>query len=219
MGEMIDLKTTKAYLSKPEGSGPFPALIVLQEWWGLNENIKEIVDRFAKEGFLALAPDLYRGTVAQNKVEAQSLVDNLSLEAGLLICLEAVDYLKSVGVKKIGVTGFCMGGKYALYLASKSPEISACVPFYGHVPQPPQNLEGIKCPVLGNYAQADDGISAEEVQLLKDTLTKYGVEHEIIVYRGAHHSFMNDQGENYNPAVAKQAWYKTINFLKKYLTQ
>lgn len=217
---MIDLKTTKGYLSKPSGNGPFPAIIVLQEWWGLNDNIKEIVDRFAKEGFLALAPDLYRGTVAQNKVEAQSLVDNLSLEAGLLICLEAVDYLKTSGLAgKIGVTGFCMGGKYALFLASKSTEISACAPFYGHVPQPPQNLEGIKCPVLGNYAQADDGIKPEEVQLLKDTLTKYGVDHEIIIYPGAHHSFMNDKGENYNPEIAKQAWDKTISFFKKHLNQ
>lgn len=218
-GQMVDLKTTKAYLIKPEGSGQWPAIIVIHEWWGLNENIKEISDRFAKEGFLALAVDLYKNHVATSKEEAQKLVDNLSLEDGLQICLEAVGYLKSRGdVGKIGVTGFCMGGKYTLALAGYSPEMSACVPFYGHVPQPvDQYLAELKCPVLGHYAELDDGIPPAEVQLLKATLTKNGLEHEIIIYPGAHHAFMNDRGDRYNPEAAKQAWERTIKFLEKKL--
>ena len=131
MGNLIDLKTTTGYLSVPKGSGPHPGIIVIQEWWGLNDNIKELTDNFAREGFTGLAVDLYKGHVAKDKTEAQQLVDNLSLEAGLEMCLEAVDYLKSTGeVSKIGVTGFCMGGKYALLLAGKSSNISGCVPFY-----------------------------------------------------------------------------------------
>jgi carboxymethylenebutenolidase len=218
-GQMIDLKTTKAYIAEPEGSGSHPAIIIFQEWWGLNDNIKGIADRFTKEGFLSLAVDLYKGQVAKDKEEAQQLVDNLCLEEGLKMSLEALEYLKSrQDVGKIAVTGFCMGGKYALLLAGASEDITACVPFYGHVPQPAdEKLKGIKAAVLGHYAEKDDGISPDEVQLLKDTLTKCGVEHEIIVYEGAHHGFMNDTKPNFNPEAAKLAWSRTIEFLNKHI--
>lgn len=226
MSEVVNLKSTGAYLARPEGNGPFPAVIVIQEWWGLNDNIKEITDKFASEGFLGLAVDLYKGHVAASKEEAQAMVDNLTLEAGLQMCLEAVDYLKSRNdVGKIGVTGFCMGGKYTLLLAGHSSEIAACVPFYGHVPfdyaqgkpSADEHLKGVKCPVLGHYAELDDGIPPTEVQLLKDTLTKYGVDHEIITYPGAHHAFMNDRGDRYDPGSAAKAWEKTMAFFKKNL--
>lgn len=218
MGQLIDLKTTKAYLAEPKSNGLHPAIIVIHEWWGLNENIKELSDNFAKEGFLGLAVDLYKGHVAKDKIEAQKLVDNLGLEAGLEMCLEAVEYLKTREVSKIAVTGFCMGGKYALLLAGHSPEISACVPFYGHVPQPAdEHLKGIKCPVLGHYAKLDDGIKPEEVKLLKDTLDTYGVDYEIIMYPESHHGFMNDKNEFYNLQTAQLAWDRTIKFLKEKL--
>lgn len=218
MGEMVDLKTTEAYLAKPEGTVFWPAIIVIHEWWGLNDNIKDLTNRFAKEGFLAIAPDLYQGYVATTPQDAQKRVDQLSLEDGLKLCLEAVDYLKSRNdVGKIGVTGFCMGGKYALLLASNLAEISVAAPFYGHVPKPPEQLVNIKCPVLGHYGAEDDGIPPEEVELLKDMLTKSGTQYEIIVYEGAGHAFMNDTRDSYRPEVAKKAWEKTIKFFKKNL--
>lgn len=220
MGEMVELKSFKAYLSKPKGQGLFPAVIVIHEWWGLNENIKQITDRFAKEGFIALAVDLFKGKIASSAQEAQKMVDDLDSEEALANLLEASEYLHSTKINpdvgKAGVTGFCMGGKYALLLGSIDPSISAVAPFYGHVPNN-LALDESDPPVLGQYGAEDDGIPLSEVEELEKILAEAGVEHELIVYPGVGHAFMNDTNPHFKKDIAEKAWKRVIEFFQKNL--
>jgi len=214
MGKELTLKTAKAYLS---GEGN-KAIIVLHEWWGLVPHIKDITDRFAKEGFLAIAPDLYDGKTADNPNDAGALMQHLfsDLSKAEEIIKETIDYLKSQGAKKIGITGFCCGGTLTWYFGKYA---DALVPFYALYQLAPIDFSSIKAPVLAIHAEKDEFVPLSDVEKAKEECKKHGIKAEFIVYPGVNHAFLNDtRPEVYNEKAAKDAWEKAVNFFKKHLS-
>jgi carboxymethylenebutenolidase len=211
------------YLAKPE-SGTGPGLVVIQEWWGLDDHIGDIVDRFAKEGFVALAPDLFGGKVAHDTDEAGALMEQLPADRAARDLGGAVDYLladESVTSSKIGAVGFCMGGGFVLQLAAQQGDkIGAAVPFYGVGAGVPDEFSGITAPVQGHYGEQDgfypvDQAREQEQQMRRET--KGDVE---FFYYPAGHAFHNDKDRmgTYDAGSAKLAWERTVAFLKANLT-
>lgn len=216
--------TVRAYMVQPQAKGPRPALIVVQEWWGLNDHMKDVARRYAREGYLAIAPDLYSrlgNKITADPNEAGKLMNTLKQEDGLKDLNATVKYLKTVpGVDaaKIGVTGFCMGGSYALMLPCVNREIKAAVPFYGQVPSPDTPLQNLACPVLYIYGEDDGWITKADVQRLAAALKKHNKPGEIKTYPGASHAFFNDTRKDvYKPAEAKDAWTRALAFFKQHL--
>ena len=223
MGEMVTFPSNgseaSGYLATPPGGGP--GLVVIQEWWGLNDNIKEIAERFAAEGFLALAPDLYHGEITSAPDDARRLAMQLQLAEAARDMSGAVDYLTSrAGLDSVGVVGFCMGGGLALALAAHRPKaVAAAVPFYG-IPRNADDLDwsGMTAAVQGQYAELDQGIPPERARALADHLQKLGKEVEIFVYPGAHHGFFNDSNPRvHHPQAAALAWTRALEFLRRRL--
>ncbi len=219
-----DGATIRAYLVGPQGKGPRPAILVVQEWWGLNEHVKDIARRYAGEGYIALAPDLYSrlgNTVTTDPTEAGKLMGLLKQEDGLKDLQASLAYLRSVpevNQGTIGVTGFCMGGSYALMLPCVTDQIKAAVPFYGQVPNPDAPLQKLACPVLYIYGEEDGWITKADVQRLAVALKKYNKPGEIKTYPGAPHAFFNDTRRDvYKAAEAKDAWGRALAFFKQHL--
>jgi carboxymethylenebutenolidase len=191
------------YLSKPQ-SGKGPGIIVIQEWWGLVNHIKNLADRFAAEGFVALAPDLFAGKVATERI--------LSLAMARLLDDEATTSAS------VGVIGFCMGGQLALFAASANPSVTACVDFYGIHPNVHPAYSNLVGPVLGIFAEHDDYASAEAVTSLSAELDAHKKAHEFITYPGTKHAFFNDsRGEVYNPKASKDAWARVLKFFREHV--
>jgi Dienelactone hydrolase and related enzymes len=213
-----------AYVAAPVTKEQRPAMIIVQEWWGLNDHIKDIAKRFAGEGYVAIAPDLYSRlghAVTTDSNEAGDLMNRLSQEDGLKDLRATLLYLKTVpevDAARIGVTGFCMGGFYALMLPCLTGDIKAAVPFYGQVPNPDTPLQNLGCPVLYIYGEDDGWITKADVQRLATALKKYKKPGEVKTYPGATHAFFNDtRKEVYKPAEAKDAWARTLAFFKEHL--
>ncbi|HEY8301163.1 MAG TPA: dienelactone hydrolase family protein [Jatrophihabitans sp.] len=207
------------YLAKPE-SGSGPGLVVIQEWWGLDDHMADIVDRFAAEGFVALAPDLFGGRVAHDADEAGKLMQQLPVDQAARDLGGAVDFLladDSVTSSKVGAVGFCMGGGFVLQLAAQQGDkIGAAVPFYGVGPGVPQEYNGITAPIQGHYGEQDafypvDQAREQEQQLRAQT----GADVEFFYYP-AGHAFHNDKDKmgTYDEQSARQAWQRTVEFLK-----
>jgi carboxymethylenebutenolidase len=206
------------YLAKPE-SGSGPGLVVIQEWWGLDDHIADIVDRFAAEGFVALAPDLYGGKVAHDTDEAGKYMEELPAEQAARDLAGTVDYLLAdpdVTSGTIGAVGFCMGGGFVLQLAAQQGDkIGAAVPFYGVGQGVPDQYRGLTAPVQGHYGESDGFYpvdqAREQEQQIRD---EAGVEVEFFYYP-AGHAFHNDQDKmgTYNPEAAQQAWQRSVQFL------
>ncbi|MFM8541617.1 MAG: dienelactone hydrolase family protein [Nitrospira sp.] len=216
----------RAYLVGEQGGVMRPAIIVVQEWWGLNEHIKDVARRYAQQGYVVIAPDLYSrfgNTVVPNgnSDEAGRLMSALKQEDGLKDLKATVAYLKTVpevDAARIGVTGFCMGGSYALMLACVSRDIKAAVPFYGQVPSPDAALQNLAAPVLYIYGEEDGWITKTDVQRLAGALKKYNKVGEIKTYPGAPHAFFNDtRTDVFRPAEAQDAWERSIVFFQKHL--
>jgi carboxymethylenebutenolidase len=209
-----DGRTARGYLVEPEGKGPFPALIVVHEWWGLNDHIKDIAGRFAAQGYVTLAPDLYDGKVTKDSAQAGELMQRLDQERTLQTLNGAVSFLKSqptVNPDKIGATGFCMGGTFALLLA-QNPDVKATAPFYGDVP-PDEVIKNLTAPVLFIGADNDPWITMEKMERLRTGLRKFGKEGEVKIYNGVGHAFFNDtRPEAYDPAAAHDAWERVLEF-------
>ncbi|WP_447598559.1 dienelactone hydrolase family protein [Nitrospira sp. Nam80] len=228
-GEMVQYSsentTVKAYLVAPPGKEKRPAVIVIQEWWGLTDLIKDVAQRFAREGYVAIAPDLYSrlgNRVATDSSEAAQLMNKLRQEDGLKDLNATVTYLKTLpGVEagKIGVTGFCMGGSYALMLPCINPSIKAAAPFYGWVPNPDTPIQNLACPVLYFYGEEDGFVPKADVQRLAAALKKYNKPGEIKTYSGAGHAFFRDTDPSvYKPAEARDAWNRTLAFFRQHMT-
>ena len=212
--------TTEGYLAKP-GSGKGRGVVVLQEWWGLVPHIEDIANRFAAEGFVALAPDLYHGEKATGPDQAGKLMMALDIERSEKDLAGAIDYLKAqpgVTGSTVGTVGFCMGGALSLFAASKNPEVGACVVFYGGHPNVKPDLPALKAPVLGLWAGKDGFVTPEVVAVLEKQLAELGKPHEFHTYPNAQHAFFNDtRPEVYDPAAAKDAWTRTIEFFRRAL--
>jgi carboxymethylenebutenolidase len=211
-------RPTRGYLAVPAGDGPWPGVVVIQEWWGLNAHIRDIADRFAREGFVALAPDLYYGEIAEEPDEARKLAMALEYPDALQVIQSAVNYLIAddrVMPKKIGVIGFCMGGGLAWHGAARLEGIGASAPCYGGGPEmTPEEAAAIRVPVLAIYGELDKGVSPEVARRRAALMEAAGVQHESIIYPNAQHAFMNDQRPVYNPEAAEDAWRRIVVFFR-----
>jgi carboxymethylenebutenolidase len=222
MGEIVTFAsnggTASGYLATPEGGGGIP-LVVIQEWWGLVPHIQDVCDRFAAEGFAALAPDLYGGESTTEPDEAGKLMMALNVEQAAKDMSGAVDELRRVtGRDAVGVTGFCMGGGLALVAACHRPDaIAACVPFYGLIPWPSAQPDwtAMRAAVLGHYAEKDGFFGPEQAAGLQEALTGAGVDADVHVHPGVDHAFFNDtRPEVYDAAESAKAWDETLAFLR-----
>jgi carboxymethylenebutenolidase len=225
MGEIVEFRsnggTCPGYLATSE-SGEGPGLIVIQEWWGLVPHITDVADRFAAEGFVALAPDLYRGEAASEPDGAGKLMMGLNLEQAAKDLSGAVDLLlERTGRGAVGVTGFCMGGGLALYLATLRPDaVSACVPWYGVIPWPSAQPDWsqLQAAVLGHYAQLDGFFGPDAARGLEQQLRDLGKDAHMEIYEGCDHAFFNDtRPDVYQPEAAALAWERTLAFLRAHL--
>jgi carboxymethylenebutenolidase len=225
MGEMVEFAsnggTAEGYLAVPEtGSGP--GVLVIQEYWGLVPHIKDVADRFAAEGFVALAPDLYRGATATEPDEAGKLMMAMNLEQAAKDLSGAVTLLQErSGRNEIGVVGFCMGGGLALVLGTLRPDaVKAVVPFYGVIPWPSAQPDWSKleAAVQGHYAALDDYFTPAKAQELEKTLKDLGKDVEIFVYPDVDHAFFNDtRPEVHSAETANTAWQRTLEHFRQTL--
>ena len=221
MGEIIEFAsnggTATGYLAAPP-SGTGVPLVVIQEWWGLVPHITDVCDRFAAEGLLALAPDLYRGESTTEPDEAGKLMMALNMAQAAKDLSGAVDEVSvRSGGDFVGITGFCMGGGLALVAATQRPDkIKACVPWYGLIPWPDAqpDWDRLDAAVLGHYAENDGFFSPAAAQELADDLRSRGKDAEIVIHPGVDHAFFNDtRPEVYNAEHAGLAWQQTVGFL------
>lgn len=223
-GQMIEFEsnggTARGYLSAPE-SGKGPGVVVIQEWWGLVPHIKDVADRFAAEGFVALAPDLYHGDVAKSPDEAGKMMMALNIEQTEKDLRGAVRYLldhEATTGDNVGTVGFCMGGALSLFGASKNPQVGACVVFYGIHPKVKPDFENLRAPVLGIFAEKDGFVTPDVVRALEDTIRGRGKSIETHTYPGTDHAFFNDtRPEVYDADAAADAWRRTLAFLRAHL--
>ena len=221
--EAVKYGDASGYLALPAAGGEAkkPALIVIQEWWGVDDWLREQNKRFAGQGYVALAPDLYRGRLARSPEEAHELMRGLPEDRALADLKAAFAYLAArpdVDPNRIGVIGWCMGGGYALALATAEPRLKATVINYGRLVTDPGTINKINAPILGNFGGADRGIPAEDVKKFGAELTKYGKLGDIKIYDGAGHAFMNPNNkEGYNAAAAQDAWTRIDSFFGRTL--
>lgn len=224
--EMVEFKSnggvTEGYLSVPD-SGKGPGVIVIQEWWGLVPHIKNVADRFAAAGFVALAPDLYHGRATTSPDEAGKLMMALDIAQTEKDLRGASSYLLAhpgVSGQKVGTVGFCMGGALSLYAATKNEQVGACVVFYGGHPKVQYDLENLQAPVLGLYAGRDNFVTPVMVHQLEARLKELGKPAEIHIYEDADHAFFNDdRPEVYNAEAAADAWQRTVTFFRTHLSE
>lgn len=223
MGEMVEIpyngSSTSGYLATPE-SGQGPGVIVIQEWWGLVPHIKDVADRFAAAGYVALAPDLYHGESTTAPDVAGKLMMSLNIDKAEKELSAAIDFLlahSAVSPKKIGTVGFCMGGQLSLYAASKNDKVNACVCFYGIHPNFEPDLPNIKAPVLGLYAEKDAFVTVEAAKNLEANLKDLGKTASIHIYSNVDHGFFNDTRPVYNKDAAQDAWQKVMDLYQQNL--
>jgi len=209
------------YLVEPAGKGKHPGLIVIQEWWGLNDWVKDQAERYAGEGFVAIAPDLYRGKVASSPDEAHELMRGLPQDRAIADMKAAFEYLakrSDVDAKRIGVIGWCMGGGYALDFTLAEPRVAATVINYGHLMADPASIAKIHAPILGNFGAEDRGIPPADVKAFESALKKDGKAADIKIYEGAGHAFMNPNNKGgYVKTAADDAQSRIDKFLRETL--
>jgi carboxymethylenebutenolidase len=206
-----------ALLVTPEGKGPFPGVVVIQEWWGLNDWVKDQARALAKEGYVALAVDLYRGKVATKQEDAHQFMMGLPQDRALSDLVGGVAFLSArpdVRKDRIGSLGWCMGGMYSLKLAVNEPKLAAVVAYYGAPPTKDDDIAKIKAPVLGNYGGDDQGPAPDQVKAFEAAMKKAGKAIDVKIYDGAGHAFanVNNPWGGYREAAAKDAWARTLAF-------
>jgi carboxymethylenebutenolidase len=211
---------TQGYLATP-ASGGGPAVIVIQEWWGLVDHIKDVADRFAAAGFVALAPDLYHGDSAQKPDDAGRLMMALDVARAARDLEGAVAYLlarSGVSARKVGVVGFCMGGQLALATACLSADVGAAVDFYGVHPNVKLDFAKLAAPVLGLFAERDAFVTPEAARKLERDVRAAGKAIEVHIYPDADHAFFNDtRPDVFNREAATDAWNRTTQFFRCHL--
>ena len=202
------------YLALPTGEGPFPGLVVIHEWWGLNDQIKATAGDLARAGYAALAVDLYRGSVTSNPDEAKKLAMGMDRQRGISDLQEAFHFLASrKDVRRVGSVGWCMGGGYSLGLALEQPDLAACVIYYGRLETDTARLAKISGPVLGFFGQDDASIPVEAVRGFEAAMAKAGRRLDVHVYPGAGHAFANPtRTDAYRPEATKDSWERMMKF-------
>jgi carboxymethylenebutenolidase len=216
--------TAPGYLAVPE-SGGGPGTIVLQEWWGLEEHIKDVCDRFAAEGFFALAPDLYRGETTDQPDEAEQKMMAMSMERAEADMRGAVDFLAGQDGYQgegVGSVGFCLGGGLSVWAATLNPKVRAAVTFYYVMPHGKPDFSKIAGPVQGHFGTADDFVGVDDAKALESEIADAsGRPVEFHFYEGDGHAFFNDTNRlgTYDADAAQQAWSRTIGFLRSNLVE
>ena len=210
-------ETVQGILYAPPGKGPFPALIVIHEWWGLNDWVKEQASKLSDQGYVALAIDLYRGKVATTPDEAHEIMRGVPEDRAKRDLDAAFKFLASqpdVKKNRIGAIGWCMGGGYALDVALQEPTLAADVINYGHLATDRDALKKINAPILGLFGAQDRGITPDDVHKFAEMLGQLGKKPEIKIYDDAGHAFENPNNKNgYRAADASDAWNRTVDFL------
>lgn len=219
MGEMLsfprpDGRECPAY--RADAGADAPAVVVVQEWWGLNDQIRGVAERLAQAGYTALVPDLYRGKLTLEAAEAAHLMEGLDFaDAARQDLRGAVQYLKRDHAR-VAVMGFCMGGALSILAGVHIPELDAVVSWYGVPPEQATDARAIKVPVQGHFALDDDYFPLLMVDALEKRLMEAGVEHEFYRY-DARHAFGNETGANHDPEAAARAWTRSLQFLERHL--
>jgi carboxymethylenebutenolidase len=208
--EKLDLNpgrgATTAHVALPDNDAPRAAVLLIQEWWGVNDHIRDIAGRYAAEGYISVAPDLYRGRLARDPEEASKLMHALEIEDGMDTIRSAVEETRRrYNVSRVGITGYCMGGTFALRAACDLDGLDASAPFYGDIPDE-KTLSRLKVPTLFIAGERDQWITPEKVEGLKEAARKYNLPVEVVSY-DADHAFFNDtRPEVYNAQATADAW-------------
>lgn len=222
-GEMVqygtvDGKAVRGYLTKPTGTAkPGPAIVMVHEWWGINDNIKAMADRYAGEGYSVLAVDLFGGQVAATPDAAMKLYQAgmSNIAAGERNVAAAVSYLRANGATSVGSVGYCFGGHWSLRTGlAGGAQVNAVVIYYGAPITDAPSLSRLKAPVLGLFGGKDTGIPVDSVRAMEAQMKKAGRSVSIHVYPGAGHAFANPSGQSYDKATADDAWTRTLAFFK-----
>lgn len=230
-GKMVSLQVrgeaVKAYVSQPMRAGLYPGVVVIHEWWGLNGQIKGVADRTAEDGYVAIAPDLYRGKLGTDAGLAHELMRGLNENYALDVVAQAIDWLRAnekqtarrpAGQEMpVGVLGFCMGGRIALATALKPADIQSAVMFYGSVETQKDALKPLQVPLLGIFGNEDHGIPLDQIKAFETALKESGKQATVLVYPGVGHAFFNEERPGYDKEVAGDAWERTRMFLKETL--
>jgi carboxymethylenebutenolidase len=210
------------FLAMPgDAAEPLPGLIVIHEWWGLNDNIKAMTRRLAGEGYVALAVDLYGGRLAGTPEEARALMTELvaAPDAARVNLTQAYEYLtKYAFAPTVGSIGWCLGGGWSLQTALLLPEeLDAMVMYYGQVVTDEERLATLRMPLLGHFAALDESVPIRDVQAFRSTLNRLGKAAQILIYPDVEHAFANPSGGAYDAAAAEKAWSETVTFLRQHL--
>jgi carboxymethylenebutenolidase len=200
------------YFARPEEDGDYPGVVMIHEWWGLNENIKEMAKELASEGYLVLAVDLF-GKVAGAPEDARAQVSLLDQGKAIENMKAAAAFLRKKGAAKIASLGWCFGGGQSLKLALSGEKLSATIIYYGNLETDKSKLSAVRWPVLGIFGDKDASIPVSKVNEFKEAISALGINNEIHVYPGVGHAFANPSGANYAPNETKDAWEKTLAFL------
>ena len=224
MGHTVEFKANgrngTGYLATPPG-GKGPGLIVVQEYWGLVDHIKDLAERFAKAGYVALSPDLYHGKTTKSPDEAGKMLMALNIAEAGKDMKGSAEYLLASGAvtsKRVGIVGFCMGGQLAMHAGMEYPElIAAVVDFYGIHPAVKIDAKRFRVPVLGHFGKQDKSVSEESVQTLATSINNAGGSFEYHYY-DAGHAFFNDTRPVYSERDAKVSWQRTLDFLKAHVS-
>lgn len=218
--ESLNLDTsrgpTTAYVARPQTEAD-AAVVLIQEWWGINDHIRDLAGRYAKEGYLCVAPDLYRGKVAKNTEEAGALMKALAIDDGLETIRKAIDAAKETyQVKRFAINGFCMGGTFALRAACEIPELKAAAPFYGDIPEE-SVMAKLRVPTLFIAGKRDAWINPEKMNTLEEIAARHNLPVEVFSY-DADHAFFNDtRPQVYNAEAAADAWRRVLEHFREHL--
>jgi carboxymethylenebutenolidase len=218
--ELLNLETaggaTTAYVARPDNDAT-AAVILIQEYWGINDHIRDLAGRYANEGFICVAPDMYRGRLAKDSSEAAKFMQELAIADGMEIIRQSIAEAKRVyNVEKFAITGYCMGGIFALRAACEISELAAAAPFYGDIPEE-DVLKQLRVPTLFIAGKLDAWINPEKVNKLIEAARKYDLPLETVTY-DADHAFFNDtRPEVYDPEAAADAWRRVLDLFRKQL--
>ena len=208
-------ENSDGYLAKPAVDGQYPAIVMIHEWWGLTDNIKQMAEKLASHGYVVLAVDLYEGQVGTTADEARQLRTSFEQSQWTKNMNSAASYLKEQhSPSSLGSIGWCFGGGQSLNLALNNEDMDATVIYYGQLVTDTEELSKINWPVLGIFAELDNGIPPETVNEFEMSLDEVGIENSITIYPGVNHAFANPSGDRYAPDESKDAWQKTLTFFE-----
>lgn len=214
-------QNAQGYLSLPEGEGPHPAVILIHEWWGLNDQIRGMADKFADEGYVALAVDLYNGQAATTPEEARTLATSVrentqEAMANLTAATQYLTSLDSVDEERLASAGWCFGGQWSYEMAKNNMGVDASVMYYGRFNEE-DDLEQMTAHIQGHFGEDDTGIPVDDVKAFRAKLQTLSGEHQIFIYENAGHAFMNEDSDSYREESAEKAWERTMDFLEEVL--